>query len=247
MKDIELLHEATEQEPFFVIAKPSGLASAPLAEGEDSAYTRLAVRYPALNAVCGRKQVEHGLVHRIDTATEGLLLVASTQEAFDRLQALQSENRFVKTYEAVCSSAFGGERAGDGFPPLPQPLDSIVESRFRTYGLRGSEVRPVTEQSGLAARKKASPKTYRTEIHIDTDRKTGTAVACCTLTQGFRHQVRCHLAWLGFPILGDMVYNPAASDGDPFLFRATELTFPWTDSSEKTSEKNKNLHFTLLT
>jgi 23S rRNA-/tRNA-specific pseudouridylate synthase len=30
---------------------------------------------------------------------------------------------------------------------------------------------------------------------------------------GFRHQVRCHLAWRGFPVIGDALYHPAYRGG----------------------------------
>ncbi|MDR2718742.1 MAG: RNA pseudouridine synthase, partial [Treponema sp.] len=44
------------------------------------------------------------------------------------------------------------------------------------------------------------------------------------LRRGFRHQIRCHLAWIGFPVLNDPLYGKA--DGSGFLaLRATGLFF----------------------
>ncbi len=43
------------------------------------------------------------------------------------------------------------------------------------------------------------------------------------LKRGFRHQIRCHLAWVGFPVLNDPLYGKG---GDGFLaLRATGLFF----------------------
>lgn len=33
----------------------------------------------------------------------------------------------------------------------------------------------------------------------------------CTITKGFRHQIRAHLAWIGQPIIGDVLYGEAAA------------------------------------
>jgi hypothetical protein len=54
---------------------------------------------------------------------------------------------------------------------------------------------------------------YRTDIIAMDEGPVidGTALFRLTvgITRGFRHQVRVHLAWLGLPILGDVLYAPA--------------------------------------
>ena len=62
MENIEFLHKPTEEEPFAVIIKPRGIASAPLFEGDISAYTHAAKVFPELNSVKGKKECEHGLL-----------------------------------------------------------------------------------------------------------------------------------------------------------------------------------------
>lgn len=237
LNGIKLIHEPTAEEPFLIVDKPAGLASAPLREGDDSAVTRLLHDFPEIAGVRGRKPVEGGLVHRLDTETSGLLLIAASQSFYELLIAEQEEGRFVKSYSAECDDA----RAlplQDGFPPRPskgelgrggQRLFS-VESRFRPWGLHGRSVRPVTEEAGPAAQKKASPGLYRTEILVETDGcGRGNAIVRCRITRGYRHQVRCHLAWLGFPVRGDSLYNPSSvrTDGErgALCFRATGLDF----------------------
>jgi 23S rRNA pseudouridine1911/1915/1917 synthase len=46
----------------------------------------------------------------------------------------------------------------------------------------------------------------------------------CRLVRGFRHQVRAHLAWCGFPVIGDRVYG-AETGGGQMLFFAVRLSF----------------------
>jgi 23S rRNA pseudouridine1911/1915/1917 synthase len=48
------------------------------------------------------------------------------------------------------------------------------------------------------------------------------------IRRGFRHQIRCHLAWLGFPITGDALYGglPAPETAAGIALRARTLRFP---------------------
>ncbi len=239
MDGIKIIHEASPEAPFFVVDKPSGLPSAPLHEGDDSALTRMMARFPEIASVQGRKLVERGLVHRLDTATSGLLLIAANQDFYDRIIAEQEAGRFVKSYAADCDACFQAAPVA-GFPGRPLPADfqtafasgisSVplrelkMESRFRPWGPHGREVRPVTAESGLASQRKASPGSYQTAIRLEF-LSDGTCRAFCRIHRGYRHQVRCHLAWLGFPVKGDVIYNPVARNGDAFCFRATGLDF----------------------
>ena len=224
-RHIRIVHPVTEAEPFAVIYKPAGLPSAPLAAGEDSAYTQATSLYPQLSSVIGRKAVEHGLLHRIDTATEGILLLAATQQFYEHIVKAQDEGKFCKTYLAQCQRYT--EQMLQGFPPPPVAMGNAelrtlsVSSRFRPYGEKGREVRPVIEASGRAALKKASPHIYTTHIEF---RDTAQHSVFCTIQKGYRHQVRCHLAWLGFPIIGDKVYN--VQNTGEFLFKAYGISFP---------------------
>jgi 23S rRNA pseudouridine1911/1915/1917 synthase len=67
---------------------------------------------------------------------------------------------------------------------------------------------------------------YRTEIlSLVSAGPEGTRVlAVARLARGFRHQVRCHLAWIGLPLVGDELYG---SGGDePLALSAIALSFP---------------------
>lgn len=271
-KKIKILHEPSEKEPYIVVSKPRGLPSAPLVENEDSVLTKAAILFPEVKSITGRKEVEKGLVHRIDTETEGLVLIASSQTFYDKMISIQNENKFIKKYTALCVNIPNISSKLEGFPPFFYTNDRsstqnnettvsftdkiaindrslakyhetnagyyefistnnrslIVESRFRYYGKNNSSVRPVTEESGRAALKKASQKNqtlYKTKISISKyDYKN--YICNCEITKGFRHQVRCHLSWVGYPVIGDILYNPECKPEDDFRFSATEISFP---------------------
>ncbi len=263
---IEILHEPSATEPFAVISKPAGLASAPLRSlDEESAFSQCARLFPAVLSVRGKKSVEGGLLHRIDTATSGLLLAAASQEFYDHIIAAQEAGRFVKGYRALCQIDSDNAKKLGGFPPAPrlpqspkgwqgQNAAAIVglelSSRFRPFGKGGAQVRPVVSGSNAAALKKAgSNKLYSTKIvaadFLQGGQDKGAADSGlskpfvrveCQIAQGFRHQVRAHLAWFGLPIAGDALYNAdfaaGQKNGEPMRFEAVSLEFPGLDSDK---------------
>ena len=241
MDNIKIISEPSESQPFIVLYKTSGLPSAPIsAADEDNAFSMAAKLFPEVMNVSGRKEIEHGLLHRLDTVTSGLLMIATTQSFYDYMLEEQKNGRFVKYYEAECIDCPNNSELLKGFPPVD--FDDrkkllcgelvIVSSYFRNYGAGQKEVRPVSHSSNPAVMKKIGKQVvYNTEIKLIKQ-----AVASgdsftfeCKLTAGYRHQVRSHLAWLGFPIIGDTLYNSAEklSDNPQIHFTATKLMFTW--------------------
>lgn len=252
---IKVIHEPSAAEPFAVLYKPAGLASAPLSAGDASALTECGRLFPDVLNVRGKKTVEGGLLHRIDTATSGLLLVASSQEFYGHIIAAQENGFFVKGYRAECDVNQKNAQALGGFPEpsaASLPFDDFLQEKnaaalmgielssyFRPFGKGAKEVRPVLQGSNVAALKKiGSKKIYSTKIVSADFLGDGKAKLCCKISQGYRHQVRCHLAWLGFPVRGDRLYNADfaaarlgladnnGAGGEPMRFEAFSLDFP---------------------
>ena len=239
-EEIEIVHAPTKDEPFVVVYKPSGLPSAPLCDGDDSALSRVASLFPESLNVAGKKKVEHGLVHRIDTGTRGLVVVATEQHFYDSLIDAQKNGLFKKWYRAGISFVGGCAKKLGGFPECPflenlkgaknakslkenAPFD--VSSFFRPFGPKGFQVRPVVEGGGRAMMKKSGDKMYTTTIESVSESE-----AVCSITAGYRHQVRCHLAWCGIPVKDDFVYNPdfkagCNADSRSFDFCAFKIEF----------------------
>lgn len=238
MKEIEVLKAPDDSKPFAIIYKPAGLASAPLSNDDnENAFSKAAAIFPQLLKVQGRKEIEHGLLHRIDTATSGLLLIAANQECFDFLIAEQKAGKILKKYYAECNLK---KCKMEGFPPLEMdysnkntPFDFTLSSYFRPFGEGGKEVRPVTNEAGKAALKKlGKPVIYSTYIKIlELNLIENFAKAECTITNGYRHQVRSHLAWSGFPVINDILYNPEKSlkikNAEPMRFCASSIQFEY--------------------
>lgn len=230
---------------FVVAFKAAGVHSAPLkADDADSALSFVAQNFPQILAVQGKKAVEGGLIHRIDYDTAGLLLFALNQEFYNHIMACQDEGLFKKGYVARCHYDSRCTELLGGFPPLPVSLDfsadhqvCTVESSFRAFGPGRKQVRPVTEQSGKFSQRKAggskqgSSPLYSTELSI-TKTLGKNFVVKASITKGYRHQVRCHLAWCGLPIVADPLYHPLEKTAPQMQFFATGLSFPLMEAQE---------------
>jgi len=202
-----------ETNDFAVVYKPPRMHSAPLPKSEGDT---LADWY-----------TQGKLLHRLDFETNGLVLFAKNQPTFDLLWAQQEQGNFIKEYSAICHKSVA---APASFPPPPcrfRPADSppmtgsVIESYFRPFGPGRKEVRPVTDAD--STKKETTSSFYRTEIVNVT--ANDHSIFTLRLTRGFRHQIRCHLAWIGYPVVNDPIYGEQPVDG--FLaLRAHALFFP---------------------
>lgn len=225
---IKIIHSPSEKEPFVVLKKKSGLPTAPLSLGENSALFLAEKLFPEIKAVSGKKEIEHGLIHRIDTETSGLVLIATSQDFFDFLIEAQKNGQFKKWYRANVDLVSDISALLEGFPKhraLTESETVTVQSQFRYFGRKNQAVRPVTNDSGMAAKKKCERKIYSTQIQFDSAAK----IAICSIVAGFRHQVRAHLALCGIPVRGDKLYNPNFKEGEELSFEAFRLEFPKKD------------------
>lgn len=185
---LELLFESDD----FVIAnKPAGLPTAPLVRTETrSLAAALLARYPEMNGV-GFRDREPGLVHRLDNETSGVVLAARNQGAFEAARALFESALIEKRYLAVIQN---GLAAAGEIQTLLGP-DSSDPRRVRVF-----EHEPPDGYAKLA----------RTRYRVVQSGEQFTLVELA-VERAFRHQIRAHLAHLGFPIAGDALYGgPAA-------------------------------------
>ena len=190
-----------ENQDLVIANKPSNIPSAPLKSSTGPSFLKeVATLYPEIMSVKGFNEWEGGLLHRLDTPTSGLVLFARNQRAFDALYAQQKKDLIIKQYRAIYTRTIHLE----GFPtyPFSSPVDEpvLIHSSFRPYGKKGSAVRP------LLTGTKDLP-VYCTDIVPE---KEGSVI--CTIRRGFRHQIRCHMAWAGYPLVGDTLYGGEVSE-----------------------------------
>jgi 23S rRNA pseudouridine1911/1915/1917 synthase len=156
--------------------------------------------FPGIREVKGKNPWEGGIVHRLDYETRGLVLAAKTQAFLDCILVQQEKGLFTKTYCSITKRVNGGA--------FIDKIPMSVESAFRPFGAGGRMVKPIL---------KPFPKNkdvcldrgryYCTEIIESMEREDGTVCFRLQIKRGFRHQIRSHLAWLGFPIVHDTLYG----------------------------------------
>lgn len=170
-----------EDSYLLVVHKPAGMLSVPGKECADSVYHRIKALYPQATGPL--------VVHRLDMATSGLLLIAKTKEVHLNLQA-QFKNRSVKKrYVALLDGRIEQEEGMIDLPLRLDPLDRPRQVADREHG-----------------------KTALTRYRVLKQTGTRTLVAFYPLT-GRTHQLRVHAAHpegLHCPILGDELYGRKA-------------------------------------
>lgn len=193
----EELEIVFEDEWLLVVNKPAGMLSVPgKAEDRDSVYHRLKKKYPEATGPM--------IVHRLDMATSGLLLVAKTKEIHQDLQAQFANRSIKKRYVAVLDGIVLSERTGRIELPLClNPLDRPRQIVNKEYGKEAiTEYRIIGESEKII---------NESERSINESRKH-TRIIFYPLT-GRTHQLRVHAAHpegLGCPILGDELYGKKA-------------------------------------
>jgi len=211
-----------ETEDFAVVFKPAKMHSVP-------GGINLFEWYASCSASV------YDIMHRLDYETHGLVLFAKNEKSYLFFKKAQEKDEFIKEYSAVCAQEIENKKEGFPSPRLSgNKFDSpfIIESYFRPFGPGRKLVRPVTD-NGKKHKEIAKDRGgfYRTEII----NKNGNAFTI-RIKRGFRHQIRCHLCWIGFPILNDPLYScgeDALSPDSEMALRSHALFFPDPSSGEK--------------
>ena len=194
----EELEIVFEDEWLVVVNKPSGMLSVPGKEEEaDSVYHRVKARYPEATGPM--------IVHRLDMATSGLLLVAKTKEVHQHLQEQFMNRSIKKRYVALLDRS---EQNG-----LPEETGTINLHHCLNPLDRPRQM--VSEEYGKPA---------VTEYRILNYSDKYIRIAFYPLT-GRTHQLRVHAAHhqgLNCPILGDELYGKKA---DRLYLHAEYLEF----------------------
>ncbi len=191
-----------EEKDYLVLFKPGGLDTVPLKKerGKPSLLSYASELYPEVLECGSTNYWEGGVLHRLDRLTEGLVLIARNQSFYDKMSEEQASDRFIKRYRAITEKT----EYSLGFPSFPYELKEglVIKSKFRKYGVKGKSVRPLLPDSDLSER-----------IYSTTVEKTDENVFFLSLSRGFRHQIRAHLAWSGNAIAGDELYGAEKSEG----------------------------------
>jgi len=205
MTEPEIIYE---DENFLAINKPAGLLvhSAPSAKrqapSEPTLVDWLLNRYPEIRNVgdlstgsagspqasSGLANLRPGIVHRLDKETSGVMLVARNQKYFEYLKSLFEERQIKKKYLAVV------------FGELKPKIGRIE----KPIGIKNGTLKRTVHSSKFS---KSAITNYRVRSYFNRGGRAFSFVEVEPET-GRTHQIRVHLASIGHPVLGDMLYGP---------------------------------------
>ena len=159
-----------------VLDKPPGLVVHPGAGNRDGTLLNRLLAHDP-----GLREIPRaGLVHRLDKNTSGLMLIARSLHSHTRLVAQIKAREVTRVYEAVVS----------GSPPVRGTVEAPI-GRDRSHRTR----------MAVEARGKHATTHYRV-----VERYRRHARLEVRLETGRTHQIRVHLAHVGYPIVGDPTY-----------------------------------------
>jgi 23S rRNA pseudouridine1911/1915/1917 synthase len=185
-----------ESKAVVVVDKPAGQPTAPLRAGEVGTLANaLVAKYPELAGV-GYSPREPGLLHRLDTDTSGLVVVARSADAFAELKDALKDGRIAKKYLLICTSDGLADDGTIAFPLASHPKD-------QRRVLACVHPRDVMRYA---------PRPAETKFRV-VKRSGGWALVEADVSKALRHQIRAHFAAIEHPLVGDVLYGGPKIEG----------------------------------
>lgn len=176
---IEIIYEDND---IIVVNKPKGLVVHPANGNPDGTLVNaiMAICKESLSGIGG--ELRPGIVHRLDKDTSGLLIVAKNDRAHINMSEQIKNHEVRKIYIALVRGVVQEDEA-----TIDMPIGRSTKDRKKMAVVKNGK-NAVTHFKVL----KRYPKYTLLEIKIDTGRT---------------HQIRVHMAEIGHPVVGDMIYS----------------------------------------
>jgi len=177
--DVEILYE---DDDLLVINKPKGLTVHPAPSVKEATLVDwLKHKGIRLSTISGEER--HGIVHRLDKGTTGVMVVAKTNEAHEALSKQLQDRTMGRFYLALINIPLKDNIIID------KPIGRNATNRLKMAVVEGGK----------------ESKTEFTKLYPSKDEKT--ELIACKLYSGRTHQIRVHLESIGRDIMGDHLYG----------------------------------------
>ena len=195
--DLRVVHE---EDSFVVLDKPAGLTVHPGAgRSAGTLAHRLLAHYPEMATVGGPGRP--GIVHHLDKDTSGIMVVARTPAAYQKLSTAFAKRHIDKRYLAIVNGR-------------PKPAEGSITKPIARHPQRRKEM-------AVVLRGRSATTGYRVLENAE-----GISVLEIHLATGRTHQIRVHLKALGHPLVGDPIYGEARWKGLPARVQKPLRDFP---------------------
>ena len=194
--DLDIVYE---DEYLMVINKPSGLVVHPGAGNYNNTLVNGLMYYTKhLSDVGG--STRPGIVHRIDKDTSGLLLIAKTNQIHEILADDFKNKRIKREYIALLDGVFK-----NGSATIDAPIGRDKQNRERMAVVEDGK-HAITHMKVLK-------------------RYDGYTLVSCVLETGRTHQIRVHMAYIGYPIHNDPIYSKKEADSFGQFLHSYKMNF----------------------
>ena len=196
-----------EDDSIILVNKPQGLATG--TGKKDDLCSLIFKEKPYLLNVKGYKKEEGGLLNRLDNETGGIVLFAKNDETFKYYHKEMKNCNIEKIYIAVVQGK-------------PEDKNGLINYPIAHHYKNIKKMVVVDERSDKKYRGK--PRAAITEWRL-LKIKNENSILEVKIKKGVRHQIRVHLSYIGFPIVGDKLYNRNSSDFKNHLLYANGIKF----------------------
>ena len=174
-----------EDDDLLVINKPSGMVVHP-APGHytGTLVNALLYRYGNLTG----DSIRPGIVHRLDKDTSGLMMVAKNEEMLEKLSTMIGEKEVERKYLAIVDGVIKND---SGEIDAPIGRDPHNRQKMAVTDIHGRE--SITHFKVLER--------FSNHTFIE-----------CKLDTGRTHQIRVHMAYIGYPVCNDPLYGKGKAD-----------------------------------
>lgn len=196
-----------EDKDIIVVNKPKGMVVHPANGNPDGTLVNaiLAMCKDSLSGIGG--EIRPGIVHRLDKDTSGLLIIAKNNEAHVKMSKQIQDRLVTKKYIALIRGVVKDDEATIDMPIARSKVDRKKMAVNKDGKQAVTHFKVIKRYRGYTL----------LEIKIDTGRT---------------HQIRVHMAKIGYPVVGDMVYsngkNEFGIEGQMLHAKSLEFSHPIT-------------------
>lgn len=171
-----------EDDDIIVVNKPKGMVVHPACGNTDGTLVNaiMAICKDSLSGIGGK--IRPGIVHRLDKDTSGLIIIAKNDRTHIVLSEMLKKHEIKKTYMALVRGIIKENEA-----TINMPISRSTKDR-KKMAVSKTGKNAVTHFKVL--------KRYKDYTLLEIEIETGRT-----------HQIRVHMSYIGYPIVGDMVYS----------------------------------------